>query len=85
MTKRLFLMLGTFASIIFLPWPCTAILALLSALFLPLLPLAAGIFADVLYWSPAASTLPLATLVGAGISLASLAVRGRLTTGIIER
>lgn len=81
--KRILLALATFASVIFLPWPCTAVLAILSALYVPLLPLAAGLFGDVLYWTPSVSAFPLGTALGAALSVAALFVRSRLTTGII--
>jgi hypothetical protein len=81
--KRGFLTIATLTSVIFLPWPFTLVLALASALYLPLLPLAAGIFSDVLYWGPAAGGLPLATLLGALVSVVAIIVRSRLTTGII--
>ena len=73
----------TLLSVVLFPWPVVVLLALCSAPLLPLLPLAAGLFADVLYYVPAAHTLPLATLLGAAVSIGMYFVRNRLKTSII--
>lgn len=79
------LTLFVFVSIIFFPWPLAAAFVLVSSLFLPLLPLAAGIFADTLYYTPQANILPLFTLYGAAVTGIALFVRSRLKTSIIKR
>ena len=77
--------LGTFLFVIFLPWPFAALLALAGAAYVPLLPLAAGIFADTLYWTSRVSVLPLFTLCGAVVALTAFLVRVRLKAGIIGK
>lgn len=77
MTSRI-LMLGSFISAIFFPWPLTAALALLAARAEPFTPLAVGIFADTLYYAPSSGGLPLFTLFGAAATLTALFLRGRL-------
>lgn len=73
----------TFVSAIFFPWPLTACLALGLAIFEPLVPLAAGIFVDTIYYSSHAGLLPLFTLYGALATALAFFVRSRLKTGII--
>lgn len=77
------LTIATFLSVIFSPWPFTALLAVVSSFVEPLLPLAAGLFADTLYYTPQAGTLPLFTLSGLALSLIATFVRNRLRAGII--
>lgn len=78
------LTIGTFISAVFFPWPLAALLALISSLFEPLVPFAAGLFIDTLYYVPREGALPLFTLFGAGATVAVIFVRRRLSTGIIE-
>jgi len=82
MTQR-FGTIVAFLSAIFFPWPLTALLALLLALFEPLVPLAIGIFMDALYYVPHGSFFPAATLWGALITALAFFVRTRLKTSII--
>ena len=72
-----------FISVVLFPWPLTAILVLASSLSVPLLPLAIGIFADTLYYTPRVSALPLATLFGAFTTVAAFFVRSRLRASSI--
>lgn len=75
----------TYISVIFFPWPLTALLVLGGALLIPSLPLSAGIFFDTLYYAytPHAGTLPLYTLYGAILTIIAFLVRRRLNTSII--
>ena len=66
------------------PWPVTALLALFSALWLPLLPVTVGILVDALYYAPHASLLPWGTVAGAFVTAASFFVRRRLAARIID-
>ena len=84
MTRGLLTLL-TFVSTVFFPWPLTVLLALGLSLFEPLVPLAAGIFADTLYYAPQAGALPLFTVYGALVTALAFFVRSRLKTGIIGR
>jgi hypothetical protein len=74
------LTLSTFLSILFFPWPLAAALAFVSSISIPLLPLAAGLFADTLYYAPSAGW-PLFTLFGTVVTALALFVRSRLKTG----
>jgi hypothetical protein len=82
---RGFLSLLVFVSVVFFPWPLTAILALIAAFFIPLLPLAVGIFADTLYYTQHAALLPFFTLYGAIATVVAILVRSRLRASIINR
>ena len=77
------LTIATFISAIFFPWPLTVLLALASSFFEPLVPVAAGIFIDTLYYTPPASALPLFALGGAIVTALAFFVRSRLKTSII--
>ena len=84
MTRSLLTFL-TFISVILFPWPLTALLALACSISVPLLPLAAGIFADTLYYTPQAHLLPLFSLFGALATAVAFFVRSRLETSSIRR
>ena len=75
----------TFVSVLLFPWPVAAVLAFVSALHLPLLPLAIGIFFDTLYYTKATGFLPLGSMCGVLVSTIALFVRSRLNPGIIGR
>lgn len=77
------LAISTLVSVIFLPWPFTALLALVSSLMEPLVPLAAGLFADTLYYTPQVGKVPVFTLLGAVVTIVALLVRSRLKASII--
>ena len=79
------LTLFTFVSVICFPWPFTALLALVSSLIEPLVPLAVGMFADTLYYAPSAGAWPFFTLAGAVATTIALLVRSRLRTSSIKR
>lgn len=72
-----------FLSALFFPWPLTAILALGVSLYEPLVPLAAGIFADALYYAPFSGTLPVFSFAGMIASGIAFLVRSRLKASII--
>lgn len=74
----------TFISIVLFPWPMSVFLALAISLFEPLVPLAAGIFADTLYYTPQSGILPLFTLYGAAVTALAFFVRSRLRTGPVR-
>lgn len=79
------LTLSTLASVILFPWPLSVLLALASAIVEPLVPLAVGIFADTLYYTPQARALPLFTICGAVVTIIAFLVRSQLSKGIIRR
>jgi len=84
---RGFLIFITFLSVIFFPWPLTALLALVASVYVPLMPLAVGLFADTLYYAPytrqLADALPLFTLYGALATGISLFIHTRLRSSYI--
>lgn len=82
---RAVLAFSTLVSVAFLPGSFAALLALASSTFEPLLPLSAGLFADVLYYEPRAGALPLFTLGGAIATILAYAVRARLRAGTIGK
>ena len=82
MTRGIFTFLSFFSTIFF-PWIFTVVLALVTSLLEPLIPLAIGLFADTLYYSPSAEIIPFFTLYGAIASIVASFVRSRLKTSII--
>ncbi len=76
---------ATFISTVLFPWPVATVLALGGALLEPLLPLAAGIFVDTLYYVPHAGALPIFSLFGALVTILAFFVRSRLAIGIMGR
>ena len=71
-------------SVIFFPWPLTAVLTLGVALFEPLVPLAVGLLMDTLYYLPhSGAMLPLFTIYGAFTTIIAFFVRDRLKASII--
>jgi hypothetical protein len=72
--------LATLLSVLWFPWQLTAFLALGMAFFEPLVPFAAGLFADTLYYMPHAGSFPIFTLAGALVTGVSFFVRSRLKT-----
>lgn len=85
MIKNGILTIATFVSTILFPWPLTAVLAVAAAFFEPLVPLAAGLFADTLYFVPRAGAWPIYTLWGLVLTVVALFVRSRLGASIIGR
>jgi len=79
------LSLSSLVSVILFPWPFTAFLAIISSLLEPLIPLSVGLFADTLYYTPQAGTMPFFTIYGAIATTLALLVRSRLLTGSIEK
>lgn len=75
----------SFISTVFFPWPLTVVLALGVSFFEPLVPLAVGIFADTLYYTPFSGTLPMFAIYGALATALAFFVRSRLKAGIIGR
>ena len=74
--------LFVFVSVIFFPWMFTVVIAIISSFFLPLLPIAAGIFADTLYYT---TGVPIFSLGGAFVTVAAFIVRSRLSASIMRR
>ncbi len=75
------LSISAFVSVLFFPWPFAAILAIASAWYEPLMPLAVGVFADAVYYTIHAARLPWFTVFGAVVSAVVIFVRTRLKTG----
>ena len=76
--------LGSFISVVFFPWICTILVTFVAAFFEPLVPVAVGIFADTLYYTPTAAVVPLYTILGALLTIIALFVRTRLWTGTLS-
>lgn len=84
-TTRGILTFVSFIFAVFLPWPLTAVIVLVASLFEPFLPLAVGLFIDVLYYTPYTGVLPLFTLFGVVATVIAFFVRSRLKIGIINK
>ena len=82
---RAVLTITTFLSVVFFPWKFTAILAVAASLKEPLVPLAAGILTDVLYYTPQVHAVPLFTIYGAIFTSIAFALRTWTRTGIIGK
>lgn len=74
---------ATFISVIAFPWPFAAALAIATASLEPLVPLAAGLFAETLYYVPHDAALPVYTICGAALTIISSVVHSRLRAGTI--
>jgi hypothetical protein len=74
-----------FISALLFPWPLTVLIALGLAVFEPLVPLAVGIFADTLYYTPHAGVLPWFVIFGGVFTMLAFFVRSQLKTSIIGR
>lgn len=85
MIRNGILTITTFISVMLFPWPLSVLFALVASFFEPLVPLAAGLFADTLYSAPHAGVLPIFTFYGLGLSIIAVFVRSRLSAGIIGR
>lgn len=83
MIRNGILAISTMISVILFPWPFSVFLALVASLFEPLVPLAAGLFADTLYYVPGSGAWPVLTLYGLACSVVVILVRSRLRTGMI--
>ena len=67
-------------SVVFFPWPLSAMLALGIAVVEPLTPLIVGVLADTLYYVPQAGSVPLYTILGVLVTLVAYLVRNQLKT-----
>ena len=77
------LTVSSFLSVLFFPWSFAALVIFFASLFEPLIPLSAGLFVDILYYSPQTGTIPLGTTFGALLTVLVYFVRTRLNTGSI--
>lgn len=84
MIRNSILTIATFISAVLFPWPLTALLAVVSSFFEPLVPLAVGLFADTLYAAPSVGALPIFTLYGLAVSIIAVFVRSRMRTSTIR-
>ncbi len=78
MIRNGILTITTFISVILFPWPLTVLLALITSLYEPLVPLAVGLFADTLFYVPQAGRFPICTLLGFLTSVMAVFVRRQL-------
>jgi hypothetical protein len=74
---------ASMASVVLFPWPVAAVLAIVFSVQVPLLPVAVGLFTDVVYWHSFAGLIPLGTVAGCVCTIAAFLVRMRLNAGII--
>ena len=81
--RRGFLTIATFVSALFFPWPFTAMLALGVAFVEPYVPLAVGLFADILSYTTTTAPFPFFTLWGLVATVIAILVRSQLLTSTI--
>lgn len=74
---------SAFASALLLPWPVTALLAVLASVWEPLVPFGVGLVVDALYGTPAEG-LPYFTLLGFACSLGAYLVRRSIQASIMR-
>ncbi|MFZ3044168.1 MAG: hypothetical protein WA058_03655 [Minisyncoccia bacterium] len=84
MIRNGILTVSTFISALLFPWPLTALLAFVASFFEPLVPLAAGLFADTLYYVPHSGSWPVFTLYGLVFSILAFLVRRQLRSSIMR-
>jgi hypothetical protein len=70
-------------SLVAFPWLYTVLLTLVGTAYEPFLPLAIGLLADVLYYTPSGSFFPLFTISGGAVTAITLFVRSRLRSDTI--
>ena len=73
-----------FLSVFFFPWPVTLVLIFIAALCLPVLGLALGAFADLIYFNAAAAGVPSFLIMGLVATLVALLVHRFVKTRIME-
>jgi hypothetical protein len=78
MMSNLLLTVGSFVSAVLFPWPITGLVALATAYFEPLVPLAVGLFADTLYYTPQASSAPWFSVFGLVVTIGAVVLRSRI-------
>ena len=74
--------IGTLFSALFLPWVIPALLALAAAPWMPLLPIATGLWYDLLYWTPQVPWYLSGTVLGAIVTLGAFLVRSRFSSDL---
>lgn len=77
------LTVAALVSVAFFPWPFSVFLAVLASFRDPLVPLAAGLLADALYYVPHEGSLPMFTFYGLLVSVMVAFVRRALRTSIM--
>ncbi len=83
MTRPL-LLAATLGSLLMLPWTFTVFLALLAVIVEPLVPLAVGLLADALYYTPGVHAAPLYTILGLLVTPIAFLVHRSIKTSIIR-
>lgn len=75
--------IGTLSSVVFFPWQLSVALMTYAAVYEPLVPLAAGMLADALYYTSYSTATPFFSLYGAVATSIALFVHSRLRTGTL--
>lgn len=81
---RIALIVSAFLSLFLFPFSFSVAMAIAAAVVAPLTPLALGIFADLLYFAPRASIVPLYTCLGALLALGAFGARKFFETSIVS-
>jgi len=80
---RAVFILAAIASPFLFPYPVTVILSFMASMFVPYVAFAIGMLTDAIYLVPQGETLPLATMIGLGVSLFAFLVRRFIKARII--
>jgi hypothetical protein len=80
---RAALMIAALLSPFFFPWKFSILIAFIVSLFIPFSGIATGLIADTLYYNPALSMLPWATIAALTAALIAYGVRSFAKTRII--
>lgn len=78
------LIIFPFVSLLFFPFSISILFACLGAFVSPLIPFAAGLFAEALYGAPQASSVPIYALSGLILTLFAFVVHKFVETSIIK-
>lgn len=66
------------------PWPLTATLAILAAIYFPLAPLSVGLLTDALYYAHGAALVPWWSIIGLIATLIAYGVRSFFEASIMR-
>lgn len=83
MITRALLTVSALTSVVLFPWQYAVLLSIVAAIVEPFAPLAVGIFADTLYYTPSIQTLPMYSILGACGTVLAFVLRTRMRTSIM--
>lgn len=81
---RYVVLLATFLSLVWFPWPITVVLMVVSSIFVPLSGIVFGVLFDMVYAPVGAVSMPLGVLWGSAASLAGYIISRFIRTRIMS-